>query len=51
MNGRTIKDWQIAAIEQGIKAADRGDVVPHNKVKAWAKSLGTWRELPPPRSE
>jgi predicted transcriptional regulator len=44
-------DWQIEAIKRGIEAADRGEIVPHEKVKAWAQSLGTRRELPVPKSK
>jgi predicted transcriptional regulator len=36
-----IQDWQVAAIKKGIEYADRGASVPHEKVKAWVKSLGT----------
>jgi predicted transcriptional regulator len=45
-----VQDWQVAAIKKGIEAAGRGELVPHAKVKAWAKSLGTRRELPRPKS-
>ena len=44
-----LEEWQIAAIKKGIAAADRGDLVPHEDVKAWAASLGSSRELPRPR--
>ena len=46
-----MQDWRLEAIKRGIEAADRGEVVPHDKVKSWAKSLGTRRELPLPKSE
>lgn len=29
-----LQSWQIAKIEEGIAAADRGDVVPHDQVFA-----------------
>jgi predicted transcriptional regulator len=45
------RDWQIEAIQRGIEEADRGATVPHEKVKAWAQSLGTRRELPVPKSK
>jgi predicted transcriptional regulator len=45
-----VQDWQIEAIKKGIEAADRGETVPHDKVKAWVKSLGSRRELPLPKS-
>jgi RHH-type transcriptional regulator, rel operon repressor / antitoxin RelB len=46
-----LQDWQIDAIKQGIEAADRGETVSHEKVRAWAQSLGTRRELPLPKSK
>jgi RHH-type transcriptional regulator, rel operon repressor / antitoxin RelB len=46
-----VQDWQIEAIKKGIAAADRGETVTHERVKAWAKSLGTGRELPRPKSK
>ena len=46
-----VQDWQVEAIKKGIAAADRGDLVPHDKVKAWARSLGKRRELPRPKSK
>ena len=46
-----IQDWQVEAIQKGIAAADRGDLIPHDKVKAWAKSLGKRRKLPRPQSK
>ena len=46
-----VQEWQIAAIEDGIAAADRGDLVPHEDVRAWAASLGSKRKLPRPRAK
>jgi predicted transcriptional regulator len=45
-----IHDWQVEAIKRGIREAARGKGVPHDKVRAWAKSLGSGRELPVPKS-
>ena len=47
----TVQEWQIAAIEEGIQAAERGDLIPHEDVQAWAESLGTDHELPLPRAK
>jgi RHH-type rel operon transcriptional repressor/antitoxin RelB len=44
-----VQEWQIAAIDEGIAAAERGELIPHEEVKAWAESLGTENELPLPR--
>lgn len=37
------------AILEGIAAADAGQFIPHEDVKAWALSLGTDNELPVPK--
>ena len=37
------------AILEGIADADAGRLIPHEEVKAWALSLGTDNELPPPK--
>jgi predicted transcriptional regulator len=47
----TVQEWQIAAIEEGIQAAERGDLIPHEDVQAWTESLGTDHELPLPRAK
>ena len=46
-----VQDWQVEAIKTGITAADRGGTIPHQKVKAWAKSLGSGREPPRRKSK
>jgi RHH-type rel operon transcriptional repressor/antitoxin RelB len=38
-----VQEWQIDAIRRGIEAADRGELVSHDQVKAWAKSVTTGR--------
>jgi RHH-type rel operon transcriptional repressor/antitoxin RelB len=42
-------EWQIAGITKAIRSADAGRTVPHTKVKAWLRSLGTGKELPRPQ--
>lgn len=46
-----VQEWQIAAIQEGIAAADRGDLIPHEEVRAWAAALGSKRKLPRPRAK
>jgi len=46
-----VQEWQIAAVKEGIAAADRGDLVPHEEVRAWAAALGSRRKLPRPRAK
>jgi predicted transcriptional regulator len=38
--------WHLAAIDEGIKAADAGRVVPHEQVVAWVRSWASPNELP-----
>lgn len=40
--------WQMAAIEEGIAAADAGRVVTHEDVVAWVASWEQTDELPAP---
>ena len=42
-------EWQIAGITKAVRSADAGRTVPHTKVKAWLRSLGTGKELPRPQ--
>jgi len=41
----TVQEWQIAAIKEGIAAADRGELVPHEDVRAWAAAPDSRRKL------
>jgi len=35
-----LNEWQIAAIEEGVREADRGQFIDHAKLKAkWEKKL------------
>ncbi|ASG20469.1 CopG family ribbon-helix-helix protein [Nitrospirillum viridazoti] len=43
-----LQEWQLAAIDEGIRAADAGEVVAHEDVVAWVRSWGTSHELPMP---
>ena len=43
-----IQQWQIAAIDEGIAAADAGRVVAHEDVLAWVHSWGQPDEQPMP---
>jgi predicted transcriptional regulator len=43
-----VQEWQLAAIDEGIKAADAGRVVSHDEVAAWVQSWGQTDELPMP---
>jgi predicted transcriptional regulator len=46
-----VQEWQIAAITEGIAAADDSNPIPHEEVRAWAASFGSRRKLPRPRAK
>lgn len=46
----TRESWQIEAIEEGIAAADRGELVAHEDVGKWIASLGSKRPKTRPTS-
>lgn len=41
-------DWQITGIKEAVDSAGRGELVPHDQVKAWVTSWDTDNELPIP---
>jgi predicted transcriptional regulator len=45
----TVQTWHLAAIDEGIAAADENRVVAHEDVVAWVQSWGSPAELPPPK--
>ncbi len=47
----SIQQWQLAAIDEGIAAADAGDLVDHEDVVAWVRSWDEPDELPMPTSK
>ncbi len=40
-----VNEWQVAGIKAAIESADRGDLVPHDQVKAWVDSWDGDSEL------
>ena len=43
------QQWQLAAIDEGIRAADAGAVAAHEDVVKWVRSWDSGDELPAPR--
>jgi predicted transcriptional regulator len=43
-----VQNWHLAAIDEGIKAADEGRVVSHEDVVGWVASWDLPGELPMP---
>ena len=44
-----VNEWQVAGIRQAIASLDRGEGVPHQQVKDWITSWGSYREQPIPK--
>src|SRR3954451_21901637 len=43
-----LQSWQANHIREGLRQAEAGQIVDHARVKAWAGSLGSKKELPHP---
>jgi predicted transcriptional regulator len=46
-----VQQLQLAAIDEGIAAADAGRVIGHEDVAKWVRSWGSSDELPPPNCD
>jgi predicted transcriptional regulator len=46
-----VHEWQLAAIHEGIRQADAGSLIPHEKIVAWVESWGKPNELPMPKCD
>jgi RHH-type transcriptional regulator, rel operon repressor / antitoxin RelB len=44
-----LNEWQLQAIQDGIKSADAGHLIEHKQVEAWVSTWGTKHETEPPR--
>ena len=44
-----VRKWQLAAIEEGIEAAQAGRLIPHEDVVAWFESRREPNKLPCPQ--
>ena len=45
------QEWQIRRIQDGIAAADRGELVEHERVMEWMESWGSDHEKPMPEPQ
>lgn len=41
-----LNEWQVAGIEKAVASLDRGEGVPHERVKEWVSSWGSKKERP-----
>jgi predicted transcriptional regulator len=46
-----VQEWQLAAIDEGIRAGNAGRVIAHEDVVAWVRSWGKRDELPMPKCD
>jgi predicted transcriptional regulator len=46
-----LEEWRLAAIDEGIRAADEGRVASHEDVVAWVRSWDQDDELAPPECD
>ena len=44
-----LQAWQLEAVDQGLREADEGNLIPHDELAAWARSLGRSKDLPEPK--
>jgi predicted transcriptional regulator len=44
-----VNEWQVAGIEQAATSLDRGEGVPHARVKEWVNSWGGKKERSAPK--
>lgn len=47
----TVQEWQIQAIQRGVKSADKDRLVDHNDVAAWVNSWGQPKEKRQPQCD
>jgi RHH-type transcriptional regulator, rel operon repressor / antitoxin RelB len=45
-----VNEWQVAGIKRAVASLDRGDGIPHERVKDWVESWGSSKERPIPKS-
>ena len=45
-----MNEWQVVGIKRAIASLDRGEWIPHDKVKDWVASWGSADEKPSPKS-
>ncbi|MBO9099700.1 MULTISPECIES: CopG family ribbon-helix-helix protein [unclassified Rhizobium] len=43
------QEWQISAVDEAVRRADRGGFVSHEAITSWLGSWGTSGELPAPK--
>jgi predicted transcriptional regulator len=44
-----LNEWQVAGIQKAMVSLDRGEGVPHERIKEWVSSWGSKKERPVPK--
>jgi predicted transcriptional regulator len=44
-----VNEWQVAGIKRAIDSMNRGEGIPHERVKEWIDSWGSQKELAVPK--
>ena len=44
-----LNEWQVAGIQKAVASLDRGEGVPHDRVKEWVSSWNRKKERPFPK--
>ena len=44
-----LSEWQVTGIQKALASLDRGERVPHERVREWVDSWNSKKERPSPR--
>jgi RHH-type transcriptional regulator, rel operon repressor / antitoxin RelB len=44
-----LNEWQVAGVQKAIASLDRGEGIPHQRIKEWVNSWGSKRERSTPK--
>jgi RHH-type rel operon transcriptional repressor/antitoxin RelB len=44
-----VNEWQVTGIKEAMASLDRGEGIPHDRVKHWVSSWGSAKEKPAPK--
>lgn len=44
-----LNEWQVAGVQKAAASLDRGEGIPHERVKEWVSSWGSKRERSAPK--
>ena len=44
-----LNEWQVAGIQKAVASLDRGQGIPHERVKEWGSSWNRKKEQPAPK--